>query len=94
MQGHGRGKRMQIEKDFAEIFSECDMNILLDLHFLIIKNLDWVNWEDRMAVGKPKKEHKKVTMPRPGHADLAGMMKYDFDDIRNVLERSSAEKLQ
>ena len=59
---------------------------------LIIKNLDWVNWEDRMAVGKPKKEHKKVTMPRPGHADLAGMMKYDFDDIRNVLERSSARE--
>ena len=45
-----------------------------------------------MAVGKPKKEHKKVTMPRPGHADLAGVMKYGFDDIRNVLERSSARE--
>jgi chorismate synthase len=45
-----------------------------------------------MAIGTPKKEHKKVTMPRPGHADLAGVMKYDFDDIRNVLERSSARE--
>ena len=93
MQGHGRGKRMQIEKDFAEIFSGVRHEHTLGSPIsLIIKNLDWVNWEDRMAVGKPKKEHKKVTMPRPGHADLAGMMKYDFDDIRNVLERSSARE--
>jgi chorismate synthase len=93
MQGHGRGKRMKIEKDFAEIFSGVRHQITLGSPIaLIIKNLDWVNWEDRMAVGKPKKDHKKVTMPRPGHADLAGVMKYDFDDIRNVLERSSARE--
>ncbi|MFL2511247.1 MAG: chorismate synthase [Candidatus Neomarinimicrobiota bacterium] len=93
MQGHGRGKRMKIEKDFAEIFSGVRHQITLGSPIsLIIKNLDWVNWEDRMAVGKPKKDHKKVTMPRPGHADLAGAMKYDFDDIRNVLERSSARE--
>ena len=91
--GHGRGGRMKIEKDFAEIFSGVRHEHTLGSPIsLIIKNLDWVNWEDRMAVGKPKKEHKKVTMPRPGHADLAGMMKYDFDDIRNVLERSSARE--
>ena len=93
MQGHGRGKRMKIENDFAEIFSGVRHQITLGSPIaLIIKNLDWVNWEDRMAVGKPKKDHKKVTMPRPGHADLAGVMKYDFDDIRNVLERSSARE--
>ena len=93
MQGHGRGKRMKIEKDFAEIFSGVRHQVTLGSQIsLIIKNLDWVNWEDRMAVGKPKKDHKKVTMPRPGHADLAGVMKYDFDDIRNVLERSSARE--
>jgi len=93
MQGHGRGKRMKIEKDFAEIFSGVRHKITLGSPIsLIIKNLDWVNWEDRMAVGKPKKVHKKVTIPRPGHADLAGVMKYDFDDIRNVLERSSARE--
>ena len=66
MQGHGRGKRMQIEKDFAEIFSGVRHEHTLGSPIsLVIKNLDWVNWEDRMAVGKPKKEHKKVTMPRP-----------------------------
>ena len=93
MQGHGRGKRMKIENDFAEIFSGVRHQITLGSPIaLIIKNLDWVNWEDRMAVGKPKKDHKKVTMPRPGHADFAGVMKYDFDDIRNVLERSSARE--
>ena len=93
MQGHGRGKRMKIEKDYAEIFSGVRHAITLGSPIsLLIKNLDWVNWEDRMAVGTPKKEHKKVSMPRPGHADLAGVMKYDFDDIRNVLERSSARE--
>ena len=93
MQGHGRGKRMKIEKDYAEIFSGVRHAITLGSPIsLLIKNLDWVNWEDRMAIGTPKKEHKKVTMPRPGHADLAGVMKYGFDDIRNVLERSSARE--
>ena len=61
MQGHGRGKRMQIEKDFAEIFSGVRHEHTLGSPIsLIIKNLDWVNWEDRMAVGKPKKEHKRL----------------------------------
>ena len=93
MQGHGRGGRMKIEKDHAEIFSGVRHAITLGSPIsLLIKNFDWVNWEDRMAVGKPKKEHRKVTMPRPGHADLAGVMKYGLDDIRNVLERSSARE--
>ena len=93
MQGHGRGGRMKIEKDHAEIFSGVRHAITLGSPIsLLIKNFDWVNWEDRMATGKPKKEHRKVTMPRPGHADLAGVMKYGLDDIRNVLERSSARE--
>ena len=93
MQGHGRGGRMKIEKDYAEIFSGVRHAVTLGSPIsLLIKNLDWINWEDRMAVGTPKKEHRKVTMPRPGHADLAGVMKHDFDDIRNVLERSSARE--
>ena len=56
MQGHGRGKRMKIEKDYAEIFSGVRHAITLGSPIsLLIKNLDWVNWEDRMAVGTPKK---------------------------------------
>ena len=93
MQGHGRGGRMKIEKDHAEIFSGVRHAVTLGSPIsLLIKNFDWVNWEDRMATGKPKKEHRKVSMPRPGHADLAGVMKYGLDDIRNVLERSSARE--
>ena len=59
---------------------------------LIVKNKDWENWKDKMAIEKREKMPKKVTLPRPGHADLAGVEKYDFDDIRNVLERSSARE--
>ena len=93
MQGHGRGGRMKIEKDHAEISSGVRHAVTLGSPIsLLIKNFDWVNWEDRMATGKPKKEHRKVSMPRPGHADLAGVMKYGLDDIRNVLERSSARE--
>jgi len=93
MQGHGRGGRMKIEKDHAEIFSGVRHTVTLGSPIsLLIKNFDWVNWEDRMAIGEPKIEHRKVTMPRPGHADLAGVMKYGLDDIRNVLERSSARE--
>ena len=93
MQGHGRGGRMKIEKDHAEIFSGVRHAVTLGSPIsLLIKNFDWVNWEDRMAIGEPKKEHRKVTMPRPGHADLSGVMKYGLDDIRNVLERSSARE--
>ena len=56
MQGHGRGGRMKIEKDFAEIFSGVRHEKTLGSPIsLIIKNLDWINWEDRMAIGKPKK---------------------------------------
>ena len=53
---------------------------------------DWENWAKKMSVTPVKEEIRKVTLPRPGHADLAGIQKYGFDDIRNVLERSSARE--
>ena len=59
---------------------------------LIVKNKDWENWTKKMSITPVKEEIRKVTLPRPGHADLAGIQKYGFDDIRNVLERSSARE--
>ena len=91
--GHGRGGRMKIEKDHAEIW--CGVRhgkTLASPVGILIKNLDWENWTDKMSVEKVDKEIKRVTLPRPGHADLAGIHKYGFDDIRNVLERSSARE--
>ncbi len=59
---------------------------------MLVRNNDYANWEDRMTPDPPEEAPKKVTLPRPGHADLAGMQKYAFDDLRNVLERSSARE--
>jgi chorismate synthase len=59
---------------------------------LIVKNKDWENWTKKMSVEPVDGKIRKVTLPRPGHADLAGVQKYGFDDIRNVLERSSARE--
>ena len=91
--GFGRGGRMKIEKDQVEIFSgiRCDSTLGSPIG-LIIKNIDYKNWIDIMSVEKKLKKIKKITLPRPGHADLAGIMKYQFDDIRNVIERSSARE--
>ena len=91
--GFGRGARMKIEKDSAEIYTGVRLGYTLGSPIgLIISNLDWPNWEDTMATDKQDKEQKKITLPRPGHADLAGIMKHEFDDIRNVIERSSARE--
>ena len=91
--GFGRGARMKIEKDSAEIYTGVRLGYTLGSPIgLIISNLDWPNWEDTMATDKQNKEQKKITLPRPGHADLAGIMKHEFDDIRNVIERSSARE--
>lgn len=91
--GHGRGNRMKIEKDRAEIWSGVRHGLTIGSPIgVLIRNRDWENWTDKMSVHPPEKPVKKVTLPRPGHADLAGVMKYDFDDIRNVLERSSARE--
>ena len=90
--GHGRGGRMKIEKDQVEILSGVRNGKTIGSPIsLMIKNLDWKNWKDIMSVGV-NKSVDKVTLPRPGHADLAGVKKYDFDDIRNVIERSSARE--
>lgn len=92
MQGFGRGGRMRIETDRIETLSGIRFSKTLGspISFLI-RNKDWENWQDEMAVesGKPGKE---FTKPRPGHADLSGSQKYKFDDLRNVLERSSARE--
>ena len=87
------GGRMKIEKDRAEIWSGIRHGVTLGSPIgLLIENKDWVNWEQKMSVAPIKKEIKKITLPRPGHADLAGLQKFGFDDIRNVLERSSARE--
>ena len=92
-QGHGRGGRMKIEKDRAEIYTGVRHGVTLGSRIgLILPNKDWVNWIKKMSSEPVDEEIKKVTLPRPGHADLAGVQKFDFDDIRNVLERSSARE--
>lgn len=91
--GYGRSSRMKIEDDFAEIYTGIRHGQTLGSPIgLIIKNNDWKNWMTKMSIHKFEKSDSKVTLPRPGHADLAGINKYDFDDIRNVIERSSARE--
>jgi len=91
-QGYGRGGRMKIESDKVEIVSGLRFGKTLGSPLgFILRNNDWKNWQDEMAVyGGSGKE--KISRPRPGHADYSGKLKYDFDDIRNVLERSSARE--
>ena len=91
--GHGRGGRMKIEKDHAEIWSGVRHGKTLASPIgILVQNLDWKNWTEKMSITPVDKEIKEVTLPRPGHADLAGVQKYGFTDIRNVLERSSARE--
>jgi chorismate synthase len=94
-QGYGRGGRMRIEKDHAKILSGVRFGKTLGSPIsLLIENLDWKNWQEKMAVDPSahNADIPKVEIPRPGHADLAGAIKYGFDDIRNVLERASARE--
>jgi len=91
--GHGRGGRMKIEKDHADIWCGVRHGKTLGAPVgLIVKNKDWENWTMKMSVSPVEDDIQKITLPRPGHADLAGIQKYGFDDIRNVLERSSARE--
>jgi len=91
--GHGRGGRMKIERDQAQIFGGVRHGKTLGSPLgILIDNLDWENWTKKMSVDPVNEKIKPVTLPRPGHADLAGVHKYEFDDIRNVLERSSARE--
>ncbi|MCD6317743.1 chorismate synthase [Candidatus Aerophobetes bacterium] len=91
--GYGRGGRMQIEKDKVKILSGIRQGKTLGSPIaLLIPNLDWENWDKVMAVEKKDEEIPFLTHPRPGHADLAGGIKYGFYDLRNVLERASARE--
>jgi chorismate synthase len=91
--GYGRGGRMKIEKDHAEITSGVRHGRTLGSPLALwIENRDWVNWTEKMAIEPVETEIERVTRLRPGHADLAGVIKYGFDDVRNVLERASARE--
>jgi chorismate synthase len=93
--GYGRGGRMKIERDQVRILSGVRWGRTLGSPItLTIANRDWENWKATMAVAAPDPDtaRKEVTRPRPGHADLAGAMKFGHRDIRNVLERSSARE--
>ena len=91
--GYGRGGRQKIEKDTVEILSGVRFLETIGSPITIsIKNIDFENWKDIMAYGAGYSEEKRVTSPRPGHADLTGYLKYDRQDIRDVLERSSARE--
>ena len=91
--GYGRGGRQKIEKDEIEFLGGVRHGYTLGSPIaMLVRNNDYANWEARMTPDPPEETPKKVTLPRPGHADLAGMQKYAFDDLRNVLERSSARE--
>ena len=91
--GHGRGGRMKIEKDHGEIWSGVRHGKTLGSPVgILVENKDWKNWTKKMSIEPVKESPKRVTLPRPGHADLAGIQKYGANDIRNILERSSARE--
>jgi chorismate synthase len=94
--GYGRGRRMQIEKDEVKILSGVRHGKTLGSPIaLVVENRDWKHWQSIMAIEPIDHEEevkRKVTRPRPGHADLNGALKYGHRDMRNVLERSSARE--
>ena len=95
-QGYGRGRRMKIESDQAEFLSGVRAGETLGSPIaMLIHNRDWKNWQEIMdpapREGDPERK-RAVTRPRPGHVDLSGMLKYDRDDARDVLERASARE--
>ena len=89
----GRGGRGVIEEDKAEILSGVRYGKTLGSPItLVVKNRDFANWQDEMMIEETKQKATKVTRPRPGHADLAGALKYGQDDIRSISERASARE--
>src|SRR3989339_300709 len=93
--GYCRGQRMKIESDSVEIISGIRFGKSLGSPIcLLIKNNDWENWTEIMSSEIPSSDfvYEKISIPRPGHADLVGISKYNFDDIRNSIERSSARE--
>jgi chorismate synthase len=93
-QGYGRGGRMKIERDTARILSGVRHGKTIASPIsMLIENRDWKNWQEQLPVeGGDPKLHKRVASPRPGHADLAGALKYNFPEARYVLERASARE--
>src|ERR1700751_4005588 len=93
-QGFGRGGRMKIERDCAHILTGVRHGKTIGSPIaLAIANRDWQNWQEILPVGEGDPEkHKRVASPRPGHADLAGALKYNFPEARYVLERASARE--
>ena len=91
--GHGRGGRMKIETDRAIVTSGVRHGRTLGSPVALrVENRDYANWEERMNPWPVEAEVAEVHLPRPGHADLAGVQKYGFTDVRNVLERASARE--
>ena len=92
--GYGRGGRMAIEKDEARVVSGIRFGRTIGSPItFIVENRDFKNWEKRMSADpRDRGEAKVITRPRPGHADLAGVLKYNLEDIRDVLERASARE--
>ncbi|KAA3656651.1 MAG: chorismate synthase, partial [Chloroflexi bacterium] len=91
--GHGRGGRMKIETDRARFISGVRFGKTLGSPIsLLIENADWKNWTTKMSVSEVDEAVKVVEIPRPGHADLAGIIKYRAGDIRDILERASARE--
>src|SRR5512141_688697 len=100
-QGYGRGRRMQIETDSVEFLAGVRAGFTIGSPIaMMIRNRDWENWREIMDAapdadtipGAHSERKRAVTRPRPGHADLAGMLKYDREDARDVLERASARE--
>jgi chorismate synthase len=91
--GHGRGGRMKIEKDHANVTAGVRHGRTLGGPIALeVPNRDYQNWEERMNPWPVEADVAEVHLPRPGHADLVGVQKYRFDDVRNVLERASARE--
>src|SRR5256714_7438583 len=91
--GHGRGGRMKIESDRAEVTAGLRHGRTLGSPVAIrVANRDFANWEERMNPWPVDAHVEEVHLPRPGHADLAGIQKFGFTDVRNVLERASARE--
>ncbi|MEW6507930.1 MAG: chorismate synthase [Bacteroidota bacterium] len=91
--GYGRGLRMKIESDQVEIISGIRFGKTIGSPIsMIIWNKDWQNWKDMMSIEEIDTAYEKISIPRPGHADLVGVTKYNYDDIRNSIERASARE--
>jgi chorismate synthase len=91
--GFGRGGRMRIESDSVEILAGVrNVKTLGTPITIMIKNRDWDNWKEKMAAYEASTHYEKIRIPRPGHADYVGDVKYQYGDIRNVIERASARE--